>query len=721
MMKQMLIPVILFISSQTVYPQSQSHQPYPVTRKSGQVDDYHGTKVADPYRWLENDTSAETSAWVAAENKVTQAFLSNIPFRNAMKQRLQEVYNYARYTAPTRKGEYYYYYKNNGLQNQSVLYRQKGLNGSPELVIDPNTLSDNGTTRLASFDLSKNGNYAVYALSRKGSDWETYYVRDMQTGKDLADSLEWIKVSQVAWLGNGFFYSRYPAPEKGMELTSSNTDHKVYYHTIGTSQAQDELIYADAKNPQRFHIPATSEDERFVFLFISDAGKGFRGNSLYYMDKKEGDKKFKPVIADVGNFSYNVVTNVDDKLLVETNDGAKNERLVWIDPEHPERKNWKVYLGEKPEPLQTASAAGGKVFVRYLKDVTSREYVYDMQGKQEGEVKLPGLGTVSGFDGEKDDQILFYSFTSFTFPSTIYAYDVKTGKSKMFRQPELPFDPSAFETKQVFYFSKDSTRVPMFLVYKKGITLDGNNPALLYAYGGFNISSLPAFNSTLIPWLEQGGVYALANLRGGAEYGEKWHEGGMLFNKQHVFDDFIAAGEYLVQHKYTNTKKLAIRGGSNGGLLIGAVINQRPDLFAVAIPQVGVMDMLRFQKFTIGWNWIDEYGTSDSANHFKNLYAYSPLHNIKGDLPYPAVLVTTADHDDRVVPAHSFKYTATMQEKYSGKNPVLIRVDTNSGHGSSNTTKAIETLADIYSFVFYNMGITPHFKSGTGSEEKKAF
>jgi prolyl oligopeptidase len=692
---------------------------YPVTKKVDHADEYHGTKVPDPYRWLEDDNSAETKAWVESENKVTFDYLSKIPYREEMKKRVAAVYNYPKYSAPFHKAGYFYFYKNDGLQNQSVLYRQKGLNGQPELVMDPNKLSPDGTTRLTTFVLSKDGRYAAWGISKGGSDWQTYYVRDMQTGKDLGDSLLWVKVSGVAWQGNGFYYSRYPAPEKGKELSSKNENHQVWYHAAGTAQQDDKLVFDDKTNPQRFHIVYTSEDERFAFMSVSDRGKGFDGNALWYSDSK-GDKTFKPIVPDVGQFRYGVVENVGATFLIQTNDGAANSKLVLFDPANPAKENWKVIIPEKQEPLQNVGSAGGHLYASYLKDVTTRVYEYDFTGKLLREVTLPALGTAGGFGGDRDDTFIFYTFNSFTFPPTIYRYDIATGKSTVFRKPEVSINPGDYETKQVFYLSKDGTKIPMFIVHKKGVALTGNNPTLLYAYGGFNISSLPGFSATLIPWLEQGGVYALANLRGGAEYGEQWHAAGMRLKKQNVFDDFIAAGEYLINNKYTSRDRLAIRGGSNGGLLVGAVINQRPELFKVAVPQVGVMDMLRFHKFTIGWNWIAEYGSSENADDFKNLLSYSPLHNIKEGVHYPATLITTADHDDRVVPAHSFKYAATLQEKHKGTNPVLIRIDTNSGHGASNTAKAIEQIADIYCFTYYNMGVTPVFKSST-EQKKKGF
>ncbi len=683
---------------------------YPVTKKMDQTDDYFGTKVADPYRWLEDDKSVETKDWVTAENIVTQTYLAKIPYRKKFQDAIEKVFNYPKYSAPFRKGEWFYFYKNDGLQNQSVLYRQKGLSGAVEEVLDPNKLSPDGTTRLQLFSLSKNGNYAAVGLSKGGSDWQTFNVRDMKTGKDLADQLEWVKISGAAWKGNGFYYSRYPAPEKGSSgLSAKNENHQVFYHKVGTSQTADVLVYENKENPQRFNTSSTSEDERFLFLNISDRGKGFDGNAIYFKDLNTvSDTSFKPLVKDITNDIYSIIDNIDDHFLLQTNAGSPNSKVIAVNIKNPDLSKAQVIIAEKTEPLQSASSAGGKLFVDYLKDVTTRTYMYDLKGKLLKEVKYPGLGNGGGIGGYKDDKFVFYVYTSFTVPPTIYKYDIATGTSTIFREPEVSFNPTDYETKQVFYTSKDGSKIPMFIITKKGIQLDGNNVTLLYGYGGFNVNLEPGFSATLLPFLNAGGVYAQANLRGGGEYGEKWHQAGMLFNKQNVFDDFIAAGEYLITEKYTSKEKLAIRGGSNGGLLVGAVINQRSDLFKVAIAQVGVMDMLRFHKFTIGWNWIADYGSSekDVAN-FKNLYAFSPLHNLKEGVNYPSVLVTTADHDDRVVPAHSFKYTATLQEKYKGSNPVLIRIDTNSGHGASNTKKNIETLADIYSFIFYNMEVNP--------------
>ena len=682
---------------------------YPETKKDNQVDQYFGTSVPDPYRWLEDDKSTETKDWVTSQNEVTFGYLDKIPYRKQWFNELQELNNYPKFSSPFRNKDYYYFYKNEGLQNQSILYRQKGLNGKPELVLDPNKFSAEGTTSLAVFSLSKDGRYAVVGKSAGGSDWRTYFVMDMKTLQYLPDSLAWVKVSGASWLGDGFFYSRYPSTGVGKELSTKNENHQVYYHKVGTAQDADVLVYEDAANPMRFHSVNTDEDERYVFLNIADRSK-YEGNALFYYDNTKADKTFKPIIKTAGDFSYNLVDVYKDKFIVATNDGARNQKVIVINPNHPEPANWKTIVAEKAENITGISTAGGKMFITYIKDVTSRVYVYSMEGKLEKEVVLPALGSAGGFSGEREDKTVFYSFTSFTFPPTIYQYDIASGKSKVFRKPDVKFNPEDYVTKQVFYPSKDGTKVPMFIVYKKGLKMDGKNPTMLYAYGGFNISVNPGFSPTRISWLNKGGIYASANLRGGSEYGEKWHEAGMNLKKQNVFDDFITAAEFLIAQKYSSKDYMAIYGGSNGGLLVGAVANQRPDLVKVAIPAVGVMDMLRFHKFTIGFNWIAEYGSSEkSAEEFKNLYGYSPMHNISATKNYPATLVTTADHDDRVVPAHSFKYIASLQEKYKGKNPVLIRVDVNSGHGASNLKKVLETTADIYSFIFYNMGVTPKF------------
>jgi prolyl oligopeptidase len=679
---------------------------YPVTKKVDVVDDYFGTKVPDPYRWLEDENSPETAAWVEAQNKVTFGQLDKIPFRARLKDRLQKLYNYPKFSEPIRRGDSLFFFKNDGLQNQSVLYTQKGLNGTPEILLDPNTFSPDGTTRLGAFELSKDGRYAGYGISQGGSDWNDLHVMDVAMKKTLADHLQWVKVSEIAWAGDGFFYSRYPTPEAGRELTTKNENHQVFYHKVGTPQSADELVYSDPANPQRFHLVSVTEDERFAILSISDRGKGKKGNALFYRELTSPGKTFAPIVNDIGDDTFSEITNVGGRLLLFTNRGAPNGKIVLWDPKRPQE--WHDVIPEMPEPLDYVAAAGGKLFVGYLKDVATRAYVYSLAGKLENEIALPGLGSAGGFRGRRDDQYVFYTFTSFNFPTTIYRYDVAKRQSDVFRQPAIPdFKPTDYQTSQVFVASKDGTRVPMFLTYRKGLKLDGTNPTLLTGYGGFNITSAPNFSSLRLALLEQGFVYASANMRGGGEYGEKWHEAGTKLRKQNVFDDFIAAAEYLIDNRYTSPEKLAIEGGSNGGLLVGAVSNQRPELFKVVVEQAGVMDMLRFQKFTIGWNWIADYGSSDNEAEFKALRAYSPIHNVRPGVKYPATLITTADHDDRVVPAHNFKYAAALQAAQAGDNPVLIRIDTRSAHGASSTTKAIEQAADIYSFVMWNLGVGP--------------
>jgi prolyl oligopeptidase len=682
---------------------------YPTTAKVDTVDTYFGNQVPDPYRWLEDDRSAQTGAWVDAQNQVTFNYLDKIPYRKSFAQNIEKLFNYPKYSSPYRKGDYYYFYLNSGLQNQSVLYRQKGLNGKPELVLDPNTLSADGTTRLMAFSINKKATHAVIALSQGGSDWQTYQVRDLATGKNLADKIEWVKVSSIAWHGDGFFYSRYPTPSKSA-LSSINVSHQLYYHKLGTEQSQDRLVFSDAADGQRFITGSTSEDERYLFLYISDRSKGFDGNALHIADLKENAYNFKPIVSEVSNSQYSVVDAYNNQIIIQTNHEAPNYKLLSVSTSKPAIENASVLVAETENVMEGVNTGGGKLFIDYLKDVTTRTYVYNLQGQKLSEVKYPSLGSGTGIGGNADDKTLFYVFTSFTYPPTIYQYDVATGKSKQFRKPNVLFSPGNYVTKQVFFTSKDGTKVPMFIIHKKDIKLNGNNPTLLYGYGGFKVSLTPSFSASRIAFLNAGGIYVQANLRGGDEYGEAWHQAGMLLNKQNVFDDCIAAAEYLIENKYCSAKTLALQGGSNGGLLVGAVINQRPELFSVAIPQVGVMDMLRFHKFTIGHNWIADYGSSEaSEEEFQNLFAYSPIHNVKQQ-NYPATLITTADHDDRVVPAHSFKYAATMQAVSNSKQPILIRIDKNSGHGASNTKKNIETTADIYSFIFYNMGITPNLK-----------
>jgi prolyl oligopeptidase len=674
---------------------------YPQTKKVDVVDDYHGTKVADPYRWLEDDNAPEVKAWVGEQNKVTSAYLGAIACRGPIAKRLEELYNYPRYSAPFRVGEYYFFSKNDGLQNQSVIYFQKGLEGEPQVFIDPNTLSADGTVRVGLLGESQDDRYMAISRSEAGSDWGEIRVLEIANRRELGDRLRWVKFSGAAWSGDGFYYCRYDEPKAGDELKAKNENQKVYYHRLGDAQEKDTLVFSDPAHPLRYYGAEVSEDGRFLYLSISE---GTHGTEVHFRDLGKKDDPFH-LLCPGFEFDYGVIDNIGGTFLVQTNCDAPNYRVVAIDGANPAKLNWKTVIAEKTDVLLGANSAGGKLFCNYLKDVTTRVSQHDLSGKLEREIALPGLGSAGGFGGKKEDRILFYTFTSFNYPPVIFQYDITSGASKLFRKSEARFNPADYEVKQIFYASKDGTRIPMFIVHRKGLVLDGNNPTFLYAYGGFNASMSPYFSAGNLVFLENGGVYAVANIRGGGEYGEAWHRAGMLAKKQNVFDDFIAAAEYLVSEKYTRSARLAISGASNGGLLVGACMAQRPDLFQVALPAVGVMDMLRFHKFTVGWGWSVEYGSSDDAEQFKYLYAYSPLHNLKPGVSYPATLVTTADHDDRVVPAHSFKFIAALQEMNKGENPVLIRIETRSGHGSSNLRKAIESAADTWGFVFKNLGM----------------
>ena len=694
----------------TVLPAQQLE--YPRTARIDHFDDYFGTRVPDPYRWLEDDTASAVKQWVEAQNAVTFRYLESIPFRARLRARLETLYNYPRYGAPYRRGDLYVFSRNDGLQNQSVLYLQRGLTGRPEVLIDPNTFSPDGTVRLGTAVLSRDGKYLGYGLSSGGSDWQEFRVMEVATRKVLPDRIRWVKVSNLSWHGDGFYYSRYPAPaDTTKALSGSNEHHRVYYHRLGTPQEQDELVFEDPANPRRFHGVFITRDERFLILTVSDrSAAGNDGNAVWIRDLSRGERSFRPLMNQFKD-SYRVIGNTGTRLVLMTNQDAPNWRVIEVDADRPEMGAWREILPERPEPLDNATVAAGRLFATYTRDVTHRVQVHDMSGKLEREIQLPTLGRVSGFGGQwpGDHPEVFYTFTSFTHPPTIYRYDVATGVSTVWRQTEVPFTPDQFETRQVFYASKDGTRIPMFLVHRKGLALDGQRPTLLYAYGGFNIAQGPGFNPLLVALLEQGGVYALANIRGGSEYGEAWHRAGMLLNKQNVFDDFIAAAEWLQANGYTSSARCALQGGSNGGLLVGAVMTQRPELCRVALPAVGVMDMLRYHKFTIGWNWAAEYGSSDDPVHFRNLLAYSPLHNLKPGTRYPATLVTTADHDDRVVPAHSFKFAATLQQAHAGREPVLIRIETRSGHGAVNVAKQLDQTADVYAFLLHNMGVTPSY------------
>lgn len=684
-------------------PIEQIKVEYPETRKDTTVkDDYFGNLISDPYRWLENDTTAETKAWVETENKLTFGYLGKIPFRDKIKSRLTEIWNYPKYSTPFKEGSYYFFYKNDGLQNQSVLYFHKELNDEPRVLIDPNKLSPDGTTSLSGFSVSKEGAFAGYSLSEGGSDWQTIYVMTLADQKQTPDKIKWVKFSGISWYKDGFFYSRFPEP-RGSELSTANNFQKVYYHKMGTTQDKDILVYEDKSNPLHGHYAGVSEDERWLTLITTT---GTYGNTMKVKDLSKGMNAPWVNIVDDFNNESNLIDNEGDDIYLMTNIDADKYRLVKVNVNNPDRKNWQTIIPQDDKVMTGISNIGGKWIATYLKDACSLVKVFDHAGKYLYDVDLPTRGTVGGFGGKKNEKESFYLFTSFVMPPTIYKYDTEANKSELFRKTEIKFDTENYEVKQEFYTSKDGTKIPMFIVYKKGIRLNGKNPTLLYGYGGFDISILPSFQISQMVFLEKGGVYAVANLRGGGEYGQEWHKAGMLMKKQNVFDDFIAAAEYLIEKKYTNPKKLAIHGRSNGGLLVGAVMTQRPDLFRVALPAVGVLDMLRYHKFTIGYAWAVEYGSSDNEEDFKNLITYSPLHNVKEGVEYPCTMVLTADHDDRVVPAHSFKFAATLQEKQKGLNPVLIRIDTKAGHGAGkSTTMAIEEWADIWAFTMFNLGM----------------
>lgn len=682
---------------------NQSPVNYPETKKVDQVDEYFGTQVEDPYRWLEDDRSPETEEWVKAQNKVTFDYLEKIPFRDKIKERLTNLWDYETMGTPFKKGDRYFFFKNDGLQNQSVLYTQKSLDDEPEVLIDPNKFSEDGTIALGGISISNDAKYIAYQLSEGGSDWNEIHVRNIKTGEDLKDQISWIKFSNIAWYKDGFFYSRYDAPKEGEKLSGINKYHKVCYHKLGRPTETDKVIFENKEFPLRNFSADVSSDEKYLFIYETESTSG---NNLYVKNLQKDDEFVK--LTTGFNYDYRVLDHVDDNLIVITNYNAPKYKLVRINVNSLDVGNWVDIISEKSDVLRSCYLAGNKIIASYIQDVHAKLEVYDLKGGYLHDLELPALGSVYGINSSIDDNEVFYSFRSFTFPPTIYKYDINENKSETWFKPDLDFDTSSYETKQVFFTGKDGIKVPMFIVHKKGLKLNGKNPTLLYAYGGFNVSVLPSFSVANLIWLENNGVYVLANIRGGGEYGENWHKAGMKLNKQNVFDDFIAASEYLVENNYTSPKKLAIRGGSNGGLLVGAVINQRPDLYAVAFPEVGVMDMLRFHKFTIGWAWAEEYGSSEDSIHFENLYNYSPLHNISSSKDYPAVMVITADHDDRVVPAHSFKYIATLQEKYKGKNPVLIRIQTKAGHGAGKPkTVTIEETADRWSFAFYNMDVKP--------------
>lgn len=679
---------------------------YPETRKDSVVDTYHGVQVAEPYRWLEDDRSSETEAWVTAQNEVTYGYLDNITFRSALKERFTDLMNYPKYGSPRKVQGKYYFYMNDGLQNQSVLYELDSLNAEPKVLLDPNKLSDDGTVALSQTSFSKDGKYLAYSISRSGSDWNEIYVMDVATRTLLADKIEWVKFSGLSWQGNGFYYSAYSKPVAGKEFSNVNEYHKVFYHQLGQSQTQDKIVFENKEFALRNCGAGVSDDEKFLFITETESTSG---NSLWIKDLSK--PKSKPLLIAPGFESdINVIEHYQGKVYVITNYQAPNQQLMVFDPAKPELANWTTLIPESEHVLESASILGGKLFLNYLQDASSHLYAYTLGGVKEFEMELPTIGTV-GISGDMDENEAFYTFTSFTFPPTIYRYDIAKNTSELFRASEVSFNPEDYVSEQVFYTSKDGTKVPMSITYKKGMKKNGKNPLMLYSYGGFNISLLPGFSVARIPFLEQGGIYAIPNIRGGGEYGEKWHKAGTKMQKQNVFDDFIAAAEYLIAEKYTSSSKLAIHGGSNGGLLVGACMTQRPDLYAVAIPEVGVLDMLRYQKFTIGWAWATDYGTvDDSPEMFEYLKGYSPLHNLKAGTDYPATMVLTGDHDDRVVPAHSFKFAAALQAANSNKNPTLIRIDVKAGHGAGKPiSKIIDAQTDMWSFVMYHLGMEPKF------------
>ena len=698
-MKHFVALSVLTLTTTTMVAQNIN---YPKAPKDDTVDTYFGVKIPDPFRPLEADRSKETAEWVAAENKVTNEYLAKIPFRAKLLQRLKEVADYEKVSAPFENNGKWYVFKNNGLQNQSVLYQMNELGGTLHEFLDPNKLSTDGTVALQDISFSKDGKHMAYVISRSGSDWQEIYVKDVATGNLLSDHIEWAKFGGAKWCGNGFYYSAYDAPEKGKEYSSKNEIHKIYYHKIGTPQSQDVLFYQNPTQPLRFYSVSLNKEETIMFLYESGAGSGM---NLYVRDLRVPNSQFIQMTSNM-DLQYNPIGTVGDNIYLLTNDGAPKGRIMVANVHKPGFKDWKELVGETKNVLENAQFAADKLVLSYSKDASTHLYVYSLDGKELNEIKLPTVGRAS-FSGERGQKECFYSFASFTVPGTIYQYDIAQNKSSVYTEPKVKFSLNQYTTEQVFFNSKDGTRVPMFLTYRKGLKRNGKNPVLIYGYGGFNVSLSPNFSSMRIPFLENGGVYVQVNLRGGSEYGEEWHVAGTKMQKQNVFDDFISAAEWLVSNHFTSKEHIAIMGGSNGGLLVGACMTQRPDLFKVCIPQVGVMDMLRYHKFTIGWNLAPDYGTSeDSKAMFDYLRAYSPLHNLKKGVNYPATLVTTADHDDRVVPAHSFKFAATLQECQGGTAPVLIRIDSKAGHGSGKPlAKQLEEQADIYSFIMWNLGM----------------
>ena len=702
-MKYCIFIIIVIVSLSCNSKRTKNEINYPLTPKVDTVSTYFGTKVSDPYRWLEDENSAMTTNWIKKENTITSDFLADIPYREKIRNRLKAIWNYSKISTPFKKGAYTFFLKNDGLQNQSILYFSKN-NGTPRVLIDPNLLSKDGTVAISSPTPSQTGIFLAYQISNAGSDWTEIVIKDVETGISLSDTLKWVKFSSISWKGNeGFYYSHFDIPEKGKEFSQKNEFGKVYFHKLGNSQSKDSLIYQDLKNPSRSFNAFLTDDSRFLII---EGTESTSGNSLLIKDLLIKNSKFNFISSDFKN-NYSVITNIDDKLLILTDKNAPNYQLVLIDPLKPDFQNWKLILPETSSLLQTVNYSHNRIIAKYLYNVSSKISIFNIDGIKSGDINLREKSIVDEINSDIHDSILFYSTVNFISPLTIYKFNLNSGVSSIYFKPQIAFNSDEYETNQLFYKSKDGSTIPMFITYKKGILKNGKNPCFLYGYGGFNISNTPRFNISNFIFLEQGGIYAVANIRGGGEFGENWHKAGTKCNKQNVFDDFISAADFLVNENYTSHNLLAIHGRSNGGLLIGATITQRPDLAKVAVPGVGVLDMLRYHKFTIGYTWATDYGTSENEEEFKCLIKYSPLHNIK-DINYPATLIMTGDHDDRVVPAHSFKFAATLQEKNKGYNPILIRIDSNAGHGAGKpTNKMIDEQTDMWSFIFKNLGIQP--------------
>jgi len=675
---------------------------YPVTKTVDVKDDYFGTYVSDPYRWLEDDNSSETKEWVVSQNHITDSLLACIPFRAKVKERLTKLWNYPKMGVPVNHSGMLVYAKNDGLQNQSVYFYKQGEQGEEKLLLDPNTLSEDGTVALNSFEISHDGKYLGYLISRSGSDWQEIFVKEIESGRILDDHISWVKFSGIAWLDEGFFYTRYDEPKKGDELKGENINPKVCYHKVGDDMSNDLLVYEDKEHPERNIDAELTKDKKYLVIYQTESTSG---NALYIKDLQSKNTEIVKVVTDFES-DHSLLDHDNGEFILKTNYKAPKERIVKFTLNNYRQDDWQDVIPENEDAISSVSLVGHNLIVSYLHNAHEIAKVFDQKGAYKFDIELPSIGSINGFGGEKEDDVTYFSFTSFVYPSTIYKYTIANNKVELFWKPNVDIDFDQYVTKQVFYTSKDGTQVPMFIVHKKDILLDGTNPSMLYGYGGFNISLTPNFSVSRMILLENNGVFAMANLRGGGEFGKQWHEAGTKFYKQNVFDDCIAAAEFLIDKGYTSNKKLALHGGSNGGLLVGAVINQRPDLFKVSLPAVGVMDMLRYHKFTIGRFWATDYGISeDSKEMFEYLYSYSPVHNIKEGVEYPATMVLTADHDDRVVPAHSFKFISELQAKYKGENPVVIRIESKAGHGAGKPTeKIVEEAADLYSFMFYNMG-----------------